>query len=429
MWQVSYEGPGISRQQVSSLSFLIMFLLVIQADAQIGDVTQVHDPCIIKSNNYYYIFSTGKKIPIRRSKDLIEWEYIGSVFDAIPDWGIQTIPGVKSIWGPNVFYHEGRYYLFYALSGTFGVNRLAIGVATNTTLDPDDPGYRWIDHGKVIESKRTDNWNTIGPNIVMDDSGKIWMAFGSFWDGIKLTELDSTTMKPVSASPVLISLARRITTRAIEAPFIVGRNGYYYLFVSFDFCCRGVESTYKIMVGRSVRVEGTYYDRTGKKMLYGGGSLVLRSRGRWRGPGSNAVLLGENGDWLIYHTYDADNYGIPTLQIRSLEWDAEGWPVAGGLISEEKSPETRQTGFVLYQNYPNPFKLTTQIEYELFTPSTIKVSIYNVQGKLITTLVDGQKNAGNYSLIWDSSSVSSGLYFCQLTAGKYRATKKLAIVK
>ena len=410
------------------LLLLMVLLPVIMSEAQTGDILYVHDPSIIRCGKYYYIFSTGDRIPIRRSEDLKEWESVGSVFDEIPAWGKDAIPGVRNIWAPDISYHRGVYYLYYALS-TFGSNRSCIGLVTNTTLDPDDPDYKWVDQGKVIGSEPGDNWNAIDPNIVTDDRGKIWLAFGSFWDGIKLTRLDSATMKPVSAAPVLISLARRITTRAIEAPFIVRKNGYYYLFVSFDFCCRGVKSTYKIMMGRSVRVDGPYYDRTGKKMLYGGGSLVLRSRGRWRGPGHNAVLLTENGDWLIYHTYDANNYGIPTLQIRSLEWDADDWPVAGKLINEEKSPQTVQSGFILYQNYPNPFKLKTKIDYELLKSAKVNISIYNVRGKLITTLVNEQKNAGSYSVIWDSSSVSSGLYFYNLIVGEYSATKKLIIVK
>ena len=147
-----------------------------------------------------------------------------------------------------------------------------------------------------------------------------------------MRRIDSATGKPSSDDEELYSLARRDqipdTSGAIEAPFIIRHEDYYYLFVSFDFCCKGTLSTYRIMVGRAGQVTGPYYDQEGTEMLSGGGTLVLEGNDRWRGPGHNAVLQETGGDKLVYHAYDAQAAGIPTLRISPIVWDADGWPTA-----------------------------------------------------------------------------------------------------
>ena len=91
--------------------FFVLIAQVFKAYTQVGDIANVHDPCIIEHNSTYYLFSTGQNISIRRSNDLYCWEYVGSVFDAIPDWAITEVPGIENIWAPNIFYHNGTYYL------------------------------------------------------------------------------------------------------------------------------------------------------------------------------------------------------------------------------------------------------------------------------------------------------------------------------
>ena len=112
----------------------------------------------------------------------------------------------------------------------------------------------------------------------------------------------------------------------IEAPAIVRRGDFYYLFVSFDFCCRGLESSYKIMVGRAEQITGPYVDRDGKPMMEGGGTLLLDSRGRYHGPGGQAVVLDDGVYRLVHHYYDHEERGAPKLQIHDLSWTADGWP-------------------------------------------------------------------------------------------------------
>jgi len=294
-----------------------------------GDTRQVHDPAVIKDGDTYYLFSTRAGVAIRCSKDLINWRLCGDVFAHLPQWAVKDVPGLRGLWAPDVSYFNGKYHLYYSVS-TFGSNRSSIGLATNQTLDPTSDRYRWEDQRKIIGSYPADDWNAIDPNIVLDEEGQPWLSFGSFWGGIKLRKIDPLTGKLSVRDEKLYSLASRPRSRdlpgAIEAPAIIRKNGYYYLFVSFDFCCRGSDSTYNIRVGRSRRVTGPYIDRSGKLMTEGGGTIVVAGGRRWRGPGHCAILQGRDGDKLVYHAYDANARGTPTLRIASLIWDDEDWP-------------------------------------------------------------------------------------------------------
>jgi len=133
-------------------------------------------------------------------------------------------------------------------------------------------------HGKVIQSvPGRDKWNAIDPNLVTDDAGVSWLAFGSFWEGIKLVklsaDLDSLAQPEewytIAGGPGICHADTAAGNAAIEAPFVFKKNGYYYLFVSWDYCCRAEKSTYKMVIGRSKNVSGPYYDRKGMDMRLG----------------------------------------------------------------------------------------------------------------------------------------------------------------
>jgi arabinan endo-1,5-alpha-L-arabinosidase len=293
-----------------------------------NEIKHVHDPCIMHQGGYYYIFSTGHGIPIRRSRDLILWESAGRVFkEDLPAWAKEDIPGSVFPWAPDIAHLNGRYYLYYSIS-TFGKNRSAIGLATNKTLDPKSKNYEWKDEGKVFESFPNNDYNAIDPNVIAVGRNRLIFTFGSFWSGLKLVEADPKTGKPKSGADVR-PLARRPSPCAVEAPFIIKQGSYFYLFASYDTCCRGVRSTYNTKVGRSRTVEGPYMDRNGVSLLEDGGTQVVKSEGRYIGPGHCAVLKKGSQHFLVHHFYDADDNGVPTLQVRPLTWDKEGWPVAG----------------------------------------------------------------------------------------------------
>lgn len=308
-----------------------------------GDL-RVHDPVIIREGDTFYVFSTGGGrrtgiIPIRCSKDLHNWTLCGRVFDKLPEWVSKEIPGARGAWAPDISYYNGKYHLYYSVS-TFGKNDSAIGLVTNQTLDPNNPNYKWVDQGLVIRSyEGKDDWNAIDANLVIKDKRNVWLSWGSFWGGIKMRRVDPKTRKLSTKDTTLYSLASRPRTGphqtpptegAIEAPFIIHHDGYWYLFVSFDFCCRGAKSTYNVVVGRSRRITGPYVDRTGQAMLEGGGTVVIEATtSNWRGPGHQAVLQDPSGDYLVFHAYHGQT-GRSELKISTMVWE-EGWPRVGEL--------------------------------------------------------------------------------------------------
>ncbi|WP_240675196.1 arabinan endo-1,5-alpha-L-arabinosidase [Cellulomonas endophytica] len=299
-----------------------------------GDLA-VHDPALVvgEEGEPWYVFSTGDlrvgygAPQVRRSLDAgLTWEPVGTVWDeeTRPRWVYERIPTVSNFWAPAVWEHDGLWYLYWSAS-TFGKNTSVIGLATSPTLDPDDPAYAWTDRGEVWSSGPVDDWNAIDPSLVEDADGTPWMAFGSFWGGIHLLELAWPDGKPVdpAADPVRLAI-RGDAVNSIEGPQVVAHDGWFHLFVSRDTCCRGVDSTYSIGVGRSREVTGPYVDREGRRMADGASEDVLLTRGDAIGPGGQSV----SGGVLAHHVYDGTRSGAATLGLRVLAWDDEGWPVA-----------------------------------------------------------------------------------------------------
>ena len=304
-----------------------------------GDITPVHDPCIIKEGGTYFVYGTAMLgspgVTLHTSPDLIHWKSRGTIFPAIPAWARALIPGARGMWAPDVSRFHGGYRLYYAVS-TFGTNRSVIGLATNTTLDPKSPEYKWKDRGLVLMSHEGDDFNAIDLNHFVDREGRNWLVFGSFWTGIKMRRLDPDTGKFLRGKERVVSLARRpVPTggpEAIEGGFMFERGGKYYLFASYDYCCMGARSTYYTAYGRSREVTGPFEGRDGGAMLHGFGTVILKAdlqlKDRWRGPGGCGVFRDADRDYIVYHAYDAWHHGIPTLRISPLTWSGDGWPTA-----------------------------------------------------------------------------------------------------
>ena len=298
-----------------------------------GFVQRIHDPVMAKDGDTYYVFSTGSRIIVICSRDMINWEWCGRVFEDTPKWLKEAVPGVGDLWAPDISFWNGKWHLYYSGS-TFGKNRSSIGLATNLTLDKDSPDYKWMDEGEVIRSTSGDNWNAIDPNLAFDEKGQPWLAFGSYWSGLKMRKIDAATGKLDETDRKLYPLATRfVNNGSIEASFIIRHADYFYLFASFDACCQGTNSTYNVRVGRAETITGPYLDRDDKAMLEGGGTLILSAYDRWKGPGHNGIYQEGDTTWMVYHGYDSKEAGIPKLRIESLGWDAEGWPY---LKSQEK---------------------------------------------------------------------------------------------
>jgi arabinan endo-1,5-alpha-L-arabinosidase len=308
-----------------------------------GDVEYVHDPSIAKDGDTWYLFGTANgpirdgELPIRCSQDLHVWKRCGNVFDKVPDWIKKESPATKELWAPDISYFNGEFHLYYAFS-VFGKNTSGIALLTNKTLNPKSPDFHWVDHGLVLRSRLEDDFNAIDPNLVLDDKGQPWLSFGSFWTGIKMRRLDAKTGLLSSEDTKVYSIATRKRPanpppnppglpgdwQAVEAPFIIHHADFYYLFVSFDLCCRGTKSNYKTMVARSPSVTGPYVDAAGTAMLEGGGTPLLLGNSRWFGPGGESLLQQKDGDIIVFHAYDGTT-GHAYLQISSIAW-VDGWP-------------------------------------------------------------------------------------------------------
>ncbi|WP_354533032.1 arabinan endo-1,5-alpha-L-arabinosidase, partial [Nonomuraea sp. KC401] len=285
-----------------------------------GDVV-VHDPTMIRTSTGYVLYSTHGYLEARTSADRVAFSRAGSAFRTPPSWW-RTYSSGNDPWAPDISQHGGRYLLYYAVSG-FGSNHSAIGLATSTTGQPGS----WSDQGVVYATTTSSDHNAIDPNLLVDSSGRWWLSFGSHWTGIRMIRLDPSTGKRLPGDGTLHHLATRPDApHAVEAPHIVRHGGHYYLFASYDQCCAGTSSTYKIKVGRSTSPTGPYADRSGRSMLNGGGTTVLETHGRIVGPGGQSVMRDVDGDLLVYHYYDGADNGTPKLGINLLGWDADGWP-------------------------------------------------------------------------------------------------------
>ena len=315
------------------------------------DTPMVHDPVMAYEDGIYHIFATGMGIQQMTSKDRKNWTVLPEpVMSVIPKWTCDSVPGFRHhVWAPDVIKWHGRWWLAYSCS-TFGKNGSTIGLLSKKSLSFP----LWDDEGCIVTSREgRDNWNAIDPNFVIDDNDQPWLVWGSFWDGIQMARLD-TTMH-IAAGEKSRTIARRYNLNdpdakaalplnpnppknptsdyagpnAIEAPFIFKHDGWYYLFVSWDYCCQGSKSTYRVAVGRSRTVDGDgpYLDHKGIDMRYGGGMLFLEGdKKNYEAAGHCAAYTIDGQDIFICHGYSIAHQGASILIQRPIRWTPDGWP-------------------------------------------------------------------------------------------------------
>ncbi len=322
------------------------------------DTLMTHDPVMAYEQGTYYLLSTGMGLQWATSKDRKTWVVQPTPFiENLPEWTHDSVPGFRNhVWAPDIVRWHDRWLLAYSCS-TFGKNTSAIGLMSAKRLNG-----QWRDEGCLVASReKRDNWNAIDPCLIVDDQDQLWMAWGSFWDGIQLAKVslpfpeeDSTgpAGKTIEAPSGAVggagaprTIARRCAPKdtllaapnptskyagrnAIEAPFILKHGGWYYLFVSWDYCCRGAKSNYRVAVGRSRLVDGPYLDRDGRDMAQGGGTLFLEGdKVEFEAAGHCAAYDLPTGESIfICHGYSTALDGQAILIQRPITWTDDGWP-------------------------------------------------------------------------------------------------------
>ena len=304
-----------------------------------SQTSPIHDPSLIRANGRYYVYSSSNLGSFYESEDLRQWRLAGQVFDALPEWLLEQIPDANHIGAPDLSFYQGRYLYFYQshLSNTCNA---ATGLASNASLDSTDPAYAWVDHGLILRSaphfegvdiycgNEQATFNAIDGHFFADVDETPWLVFGSTIGGIKLVQLDPESLKPLPEAE-FTTLAQRFLLQndpIIEAPHLLHRDGFYYLFVSFNHCCLGAETQYQVRVGRARQIEGPYLDADGWPMYLGGGTLLIASDGAYVDTGHSDFFSEAGQDWLLHHAKRPDQDYRAYLHIRKLQWTNEKWP-------------------------------------------------------------------------------------------------------
>ena len=288
------------------------------------------DPTVIEAEDgYFYLYATEdiRNLPIHRSKDLVNWESVGTAFTT------ETRPTFEpkgNLWAPDINKIGDKYVLYYSRSRWGGEWTCGIGVATANC-----PAGPFKDHGMVFRSNEIGVQNSIDP-FYIEDNGRKYLFWGSFRGiyGVELKE-DGLAVK-------LGAEKKQIAGTAYEGTYIHKRNGYYYMFASTGTCCEGLKSTYQTVVGRSKSLWGPYLNKQGKTMLENNHEVLISKNKSFVGTGHNAELVTDKAgnDWILYHGVSVANPHGRVLLLDRVNWK-KGWPIVknNSASTEAKKPK------------------------------------------------------------------------------------------
>lgn len=288
------------------------------------------DPSIIKGEDgYFYLYATEdiRNLPIHRSKDLVNWEFLGTAFT---DENRPDFEPNGGIWAPDINKIGDKYVLYYSMSVWGGEWTCGIGCAVS-----DRPEGPFKDCGMMFRSNGIKVQNSIDP-FYIEDNGHKYLFWGSF-RGIYAIELseDGLSLKSGS-SPV------QIAGTAYEGTYIHKRGGYYYMFASIGSCCEGLKSTYTTVVGRATSLFGPYLDKKGQSMMDNHHEILIHKNDSFVGTGHNSEIVSDNAgtDWLFYHAVSVANPDGRVLMLDKIDW-IDGWPSVEGNSPSVKSEKPR----------------------------------------------------------------------------------------
>ena len=286
------------------------------------------DPTVIRTDEGFYLYATQTNsywIPIYFSKDLVNWEFKRSAFRKATRPTEDVLPGGGAFWAPEIRYINGKYVLYFSWA------KWGDGSISYTAVATSDSPV-----GDFLNAKPLLITDDFGSNCIdqfyYEEDGKKYMFVGSF-NGIYVTELTDDGLSVKRGADGKPVLKKQVCGRAFEGTNIYKKGKYYYLFASINNCCpnNGMDSKYKVVVGRSENLLGPYVDRKGKDMLDNSWELVLEGDGEtFFGPGHNSIIIPDDAgtDWMIYHSYVKENGAVGGRlgMLDRIVWSADGWP-------------------------------------------------------------------------------------------------------
>lgn len=290
--------------------------------------SSVADPTVIRTDEGFYLYATQTNsywIPIYFSKDLVNWEFKRSAFRKATRPTEDVLPGGGAFWAPEIRYINGKYVLYFSWA------KWGDGSISYTAVATSDSPV-----GDFLNAKPLLITDDFGSNCIdqfyYEEDGKKYMFVGSF-NGIYVTELTDDGLSVKRGADGKPVLKKQVCGRAFEGTNIYKKGKYYYLFASINNCCpnNGMDSKYKVVVGRSENLLGPYVDRKGNDMLDNSWELVLEGDGEtFFGPGHNSIIIPDDAgtDWMIYHSYVKENgtVGGRLGMLDRIVWSADGWP-------------------------------------------------------------------------------------------------------
>jgi arabinan endo-1,5-alpha-L-arabinosidase len=414
---------------IKSILVICLAVMSIALYAQPG----CHDPStVVPNNGRFWMYSTGNGISVFSSisKEFTTWRSESAVFPGatFPSWITTYVPDFGGhFWAPDIFYMNNKWHLYYSCS-TFGSRNSAIGLATSSSLS----NPVWEDRGMVAFTNSSMNHNAIDPAIYRDYNGKVWMLYGSYWNGLVVTELDTLSGKPVNRNNITF-----VANNGCEAGAVTKENGYYYLFFNRGSCCSGINSTYHILVGRSTSPTGPFLDNNGVNCNQNGGTSFLRSDGRFVGPGHFSRI----DSIFSYHFYDANANGASRMKTAKLRWK-DGWPVAeyqsvGALKDGIYTIKNRNSQKVIGLNNANTANGTSILQYAddgrlsnlwRFSYNTegkfYRITPYTAPDKLLEIRECGLAN-GNKAIIWSDTGYPCQEWYISMTTQGYHRIANL----
>ena len=286
------------------------------------------DPTVIRTEEGFYLYATQTNsywIPIYFSKDLVNWEFKRSAFRNATKPKPDVLPGGGAFWAPEIRYINGKYVLYFSWA------KWGDGSISYTAVATSDSPV-----GDFLNAKPLLITDDFGSNCIdqfyYEEDSKKYMFVGSF-NGIYVTELTDDGLSVKRGADGKPVLKKQVCGRAFEGTNIYKKGKYYYLFASINNCCpnNGMDSKYKVVVGRSENLLGPYVDRKGKDMLDNSWELVLEGDGEtFFGPGHNSIIIPDDAgtDWMIYHSYVKENGAVGGRlgMLDRIVWSADGWP-------------------------------------------------------------------------------------------------------